>query len=231
MGKKAVCLISGGIDSAVSTFIVKDKGYEIYALSFDYGQHHSKELSCAEHIAKAADAQRHIIFPLELHRFGGSALVDDLSPIENHDINDIGRTIPSTYVPARNTVFLSIGLAHAETLDADAVVIGATAADYAGYPDCRPEYIQAYQQMADLATKRGVEGRSVTIDAPVLALSKAEIIRTGLKLNVPFASTWSCYRGQQQACGTCDSCLLRLKGFKEANAKDPIQYAALPDWY
>ncbi len=231
MGKKAVCLISGGIDSAVSTFIAKDNGYDIYALSFDYGQHHTKELDCAKHIAKAACAQQHIMFPLELHRFGGSSLVDYSSPIEYHDLKNIGKTIPSTYVPARNTVFLSIGLAYAETLDADAVVIGATATDYAGYPDCRPKYIQAYQQMADLATKRGVEGKSISIDAPVLTMTKTEIIRTGFQLHVPFAKTWSCYRGQQKACGTCDSCLLRLKGFKEAHARDPISYAVLPAWY
>lgn len=231
MVKKAICLISGGVDSSVSTFIAKDKGYGIYALSFDYGQQHRKELDCAKKIAKAAQAHEHIIFPLELHRFGSSSLVGDSSPIENHALSDIGKTIPSTYVPARNTVFLSIGLAYAEALDADTIVIGATAADYAGYPDCRPAYIQAYQQMADLATKRGVEGKSITIDTPVLTLSKAEIILTGLQLKVPFANTWSCYRGQQQACGVCDSCLLRLKGFKEANVKDPITYMVLPDWY
>jgi len=146
-------------------------------------------------------------------------------------MKNIGKTIPSTYVPARNTVFLSLALAYAETLDADAIFIGANAVDYSGYPDCRPEYIQAYQKLASLATRKGVQGKTIRIEAPLLHLTKAEIIKTGLQLKVPFADTWSCYRGGRQACGKCDSCILRLKGFQEAGVKDPLSYETVPTWY
>ena len=165
MVDKAVCLISGGVDSCVTAFIAKKEGYEIYALSFDYGQRHKKEISCAKQVASAVDAKKHIVFDIDLSRFGGSSLIDEpSSPIETHDLEDIGRSIPSTYVPARNTVFLSIGLAYAEAVDADALFIGATAMDYAGYPDCRPEYIEAFQKMADLATRKGIERKSIKIN-------------------------------------------------------------------
>lgn len=232
MVQKAVCLISGGIDSCVTSFIAKKEGYEIYALSFDYGQRHKKELTCAKKIADAINAKMHTVFPIDLALFGGSSLMGASSDqIKEHELEDIGKSIPSTYVPARNTVFLSIALAYAETIDADAVFIGATATDYAGYPDCRPEYIKAYQHMADLATKRAVDGNLIKIQAPLLAMSKADIIDTGLKLRAPFKHTWSCYRGDEKACGLCDSCLLRLKGFKEAGTRDPVDYEVLPDWY
>jgi len=232
MAKKAVCLISGGIDSCVTAFIAKSRGYNVYALSFDYGQRHKKELTCAKKIADAINAKMHTVFPIDLALFGGSSLVDkSLSLPKDHDLDDIGESIPSTYVPARNTVFLSIGLAYAEAVDADAVFIGATATDYAGYPDCRPEYIKAYQHMADLATKRAVDGNLIKIQAPLLAMSKADIINMGLELRAPFEHTWSCYRGDEKACGLCDSCLLRLKGFKEAGTRDPVDYEVLPDWY
>jgi len=232
MVQKAVCLLSGGIDSCVTSFIAKKEGYEIYALSFDYGQRHKKELTCAKKIADAINAKMHTVFPIDLGLFGGSSLTDASSDqIKSHKLENIGKSIPSTYVPARNTVFLSIALAYAESIDADAVFIGATATDYAGYPDCRPEYIKAYQHMADLATKRAVDGNLIKIQAPLLAMSKADIINTGLELHAPFEYTWSCYRGDEKACGLCDSCLLRLKGFKEVGAQDPIDYEVLPDWY
>ena len=232
MMQSAVCLVSGGIDSCVTAFIAKNEGYNIYALSFNYGQRHKKEVECAKDVSSTIKAKDHIIFDLDLHRFGKSSLVDVSSDMpESYNLENIGKTIPSTYVPARNTVFLSIALAYAEGIDADAIFIGATAQDYSGYPDCRPEYIKAYQKMADLATKRGVEGKSIRIEAPLLYLTKAEIIKRGLELHVPFEKTWSCYQGGRKACGKCDSCLLRLKGFKEAGYRDPIDYKSLPVWY
>jgi 7-cyano-7-deazaguanine synthase len=230
--KKAVCLLSGGLDSSVTAFLAKKQGYQIYGLSFRYGQRHEKELTCAKKIARKIRATTHLVFDVDLSRFGGSSLLAETkNPIRDHAIQDIGRTIPSTYVPARNTVFLSLALAYAETLDADAIFIGANAVDYSGYPDCRPEYIRAFQQLASLATRKGVEGKTIRIEAPLLHLSKADIIRTGLRLKVPFADTWSCYRGGRKACGTCDSCVIRLKGFKEAGSKDPLTYESLPVWY
>ena len=225
MAKKAVCLISGGLDSCVTTYIAKKNGFEIFALSFNYGQRHKKEVECSRDIVSSVNAVKHTIFDLDLDKFGSSSLTDISVDVEqDNKLEEIGRNIPSTYVPARNTVFLSIGLAYAESIDADAVFIGVTATDYSGYPDCRPEYMQAYQKMADLATKRGVEGRNIQIITPLINLSKAEIIKKGVELNAPFEKTWSCYKGEDKACGRCDSCLLRLKGFKEAGLKDPISY-------
>lgn len=232
MNKKSICLISGGLDSCVTAFLAKDQGYDIYALSFRYGQRHSKELSCAKKIAQSVGAKEHIIFDVNLSTFGESALLASSSKkISNHTLKDIGKTIPSTYVPARNTVFLSLALAYAETISADAIFIGANAVDYSGYPDCRPEYIAAFQKLAALATMKGVQGKAISIVAPLLALSKAEIVKTGVRLHVPFGITWSCYRGGTKACGKCDSCMLRLKGFEEANVKDPIAYTTVPAWY
>jgi len=232
MIKKAVCLVSGGIDSSVTAFIAKSKGYDIYALSFNYGQKHRRELDSAKKIISSIDAKKHVIFDIDLGLFGGSSIVDNSLALEkNHNLEEIGKTIPSTYVPARNTVFLSIALAYAEVVNADAIFIGVTATDYSGYPDCRPEYIEAFRKMANLSTKKGVEGNPVEIHVPLISMSKAEIIKKGLELDVPFANTWSCYRGGDKACGTCDSCLLRLKGFKESGSKDPIFYESLPDWY
>jgi len=225
MVQNAVCLVSGGLDSCVSTFIAKNKGYDIYALSFNYGQRHKKEIECAKDILSEVKTKDHIVFNLDLRMFGKSSLVDDsLNIPKNYNLENIGKNIPSTYVPARNTIFLSIALAYAETVDANAIFIGATSQDYSGYPDCRPEYIKSYQKMADLATKRGIEGKSIIIEAPLLYLTKAEIIKKGLDLQVPFKKTWSCYKGDKKACGRCDSCLLRLKGFKEAGYHDPIKY-------
>jgi len=232
MVKKAVCLISGGLDSCVTSFIAKEQGYEIYALSFNYGQLHKKELDCSNKIAQAVGVENRIILDVDFQKFGKSSLLNTSSDsIQDHNLKDIAREIPSTYVPARNTVFLSMALAYAESTDADAIFIGVNAVDYSGYPDCRPEYIQAYQKMVDLATKKGIEGRPIKIEAPLLQLTKSEIIKTGLKLNAPLVDTWSCYRGGELACGRCDSCVLRLKGFKDAGIKDPIQYEHYPDWY
>jgi 7-cyano-7-deazaguanine synthase len=227
MVKKAVCLISGGLDSAVTAFLARKQGYEIYALSFRYGQRHAKELLCAKKISNAIGAKEHIILPVHLEKFGGSSLLQNSSQrIKNHQLKDIGKKIPSTYVPARNTIFLSFALAYAETIGADSIFIGVNAVDYSAYPDCRPAYVQAFEKLAQLGTRRGVEGQRIRIKAPLLRLSKAQIIKTGAKLHVPFSMTWSCYRGTKKACGHCDSCLLRLKGFQEAGLTDPISYEA-----
>lgn len=230
MSKKAVCLISGGLDSAVSAFIAKDMGYDLFALSFFYGQRHNKEIESAKKIARILDVKKHVIFNINIGQFGGSSLVDESIKLEiDHKLEDIGNNIPNTYVPARNTIFLSIALGFAETVDADAIFIGATAVDYSGYPDCRPEYFNAFQKMSDLATKKGLNGKSIRIITPVLKLNKSEIIKKGNMLGVPFDKTWSCYSGKEKACGRCDSCLLRLKGFKKAGLKDPLKYEILPN--
>jgi 7-cyano-7-deazaguanine synthase len=232
MVKKAVCLVSGGLDSCVTSHIAKNKGYDIFALTFNYRQRHKKEIESAKKIATAINAKNHIVFDLDLHKFGGSSLVDISSvPEENQSLEKIGKKIPSTYVPARNTIFLSIALAYAETLDADAIFIGATATDYSGYPDCRPEFIKAFQDLTNIATKKGVEGKKIRIIAPLLNMSKVDIIKKGIELKAPLEETWSCYIGKEKACGRCDSCLLRLKGFKEARVKDPIEYEVVPNWY
>ncbi len=234
MTNKAVCLISGGLDSCVTAFLAKKEGYdELHAISFDYGQLHKQELSCAKKIARAVGATNHILFFVDLKRFGGSSLLDKTFVFpQDRKISEIGKgKIPSTYVPARNTVFLSLALGYAEVLDADAIFLGTHAMDYSGYPDCRPEYLQAFQAMANLATRRGVEGRPILIKAPILHLTKAEIIKKGIELGVPFEYTWSCYQGKRKACGRCDSCLLRLKGFQEAGLDDPISYEQYPNWY
>ena len=232
MPKKAITLISGGLDSCVASFIAKDEGYQLYALSFRYGQRHDKELSCAKKIGKKIGVKDHKIVGIEFNQFSKATLIDSKSDkIQNHELTDIGKEIPSTYVPGRNTIFLSLALAYAESIDADTIFIGVNAVDYSGYPDCRPEYINAYQKMANLATKKGIEGKPIKIETPLLEYKKSDIIDIGLKLNVPFKDTWSCYRGKDKACGRCDSCLLRLKGFMDANAKDPILYEYYPEWY
>lgn len=231
--KKAVVLLSGGLDSSVSAYDAKHKGYELFSLSFRYGQQHQKELHAAQQIGKHLDVNEHFIFDLALDQLGGSSLYQHSSqPIhQSASIDTIGTHIPSTYVPARNTIFLSIALSYAETRNADAIYIGVTSADYSGYPDCRPAYITAFQQLANLATKQAINGRSIIIQTPLLHLSKKEIVEKGTDLSVPFELTWSCYQGKEHACGTCDSCLLRLKGFKEAHQQDPITYDKYPPWY
>ena len=230
--KKAVCLISGGLDSSVSASIAKKNGYDLYCLTFFYGQKHDKEIFCAKKISSFLKAKESITLDLDFKKFTDSSLIkNSKEKIHEHDISDIGKEIPLTYVPGRNTIFLSIALSYAETIDADAIFIGATATDYSGYPDCRPEFIDAFQKLTDVATKKGVSGKKIKIEAPLLFKSKAEIITEGLKLKVPFENTWSCYKGEKLACGRCDSCLLRLKGFKEAGERDPLPYDFYPDWY
>jgi len=232
MIKKAVCLISGGIDSCVSAFIAKKEGYTIYALTINYGQRHKREIESAKKITKSVNAKKHVILNINLSKFGGSSLIDNSKNLEkDRDLKLIGKKIPSTYVPARNTVFLAIALSFSEAINAEAVFIGATATDYSGYPDCRPEFIKAFQKLSDIGTKKGLEKKPIKIIAPLLFLTKAEIIKEGIKLKAPLDKTWSCYLGGKKACGRCDSCLLRLKGFKELGAYDPIEYYHLPNWY
>jgi 7-cyano-7-deazaguanine synthase len=225
---RAVVLLSGGLDSSTTLAIARRDGFECHALSFDYGQRHRAELDAAQRIAAALGAVRHEIVTFDLRRFGGSALTDDIAVPKDRDPAEIARGIPITYVPARNTIFLSFALAWAETLESGDIFVGINALDYSGYPDCRPEYIEAFQRMADLATKAGVEGKQrLTIHTPLIAMSKAEIVRTGAALGVPFALTWSCYEpgADGAACGRCDSCLLRRRGFAEAGVPDPLRYA------
>lgn len=222
----AVVLLSGGLDSTTTLAIAKDLGYHPCAISFRYGQRHSIELEAAQTIARRAEVEQHVIVDIDLRLFGGSALTADIAVPKNRSTAEMGDGIPSTYVPARNTVFLSFALAWAEVLGADDILIGVNALDYSGYPDCRPEYIVAYERMANLATKRAVEGHRLRIHAPLIGLSKREIIRRGLELGVDYGLTRSCYDPSPtgEACGYCDSCLLRLKGFAENGVEDPALY-------
>jgi len=219
----AVVLLSGGLDSATALAVARADGFLPYALSFRYGQRHSVELDAARRVALAQGAARHVVADIDLRVFGGSALTDDIGVPHHTTADDLGEGIPVTYVPARNTVFLSFALAWAETLGAADVFIGVNALDYSGYPDCRPEYIRAFEQMANLATKAGVEGRRLTVHAPLIDLTKAQIIERGLALGVDYSLTHSCYDPDPagRACGTCDSCLLRRKGFAELGLEDP----------
>lgn len=218
-------LLSGGLDSATAAAWARAEGYDVCAVSFDYGQRHRRELTSAKAVAKAVKAKQHIVLKVPLADLGGSALTDKRIAVPDAGrAADIGARIPATYVPARNTVFLSLALAYAETVGATAIVIGANALDYSGYPDCRPEYLEAFEKMAQLATKAGVEGKSVRILAPLLHLSKADIVRLAGRLKAPLGLTWSCYRGGRKACGKCESCVLRLRGFAAAGQKDPVAY-------
>ena len=230
MAKKAVVLLSGGLDSTTVLAIAKNQGFQTYALSFRYGQRHHIELAAAAAAAAQLGANQHLIAEVNLNVFGGSALTDAIEVPKRRSDAEIGKGIPVTYVPARNTVFLSIALAWAEVLEAEDIFVGVNALDYSGYPDCRPEYIRAYEQMANLATKAAVEGRQQTqIHAPLIEMSKADIIRCGTELGVDYSLTHSCYDpdAQGRACGRCDSCLLRIKGFREAGLVDPIAYKQL----
>ncbi len=227
--RKAVVLLSGGLDSATALAIAVSEGYQAYALSFRYGQRHTVELDAAARVAGALGAAAHVVAEIDLGMFGGSALTDDALAVPHHDsADDLGDAIPVTYVPARNTIFLSFALAWAETLGSSDIFIGVSALDYSGYPDCRPEYLAAYQQMAGLATKAGVEGRQqLTIHAPLIRLTKAETIRRGLELGVDYGLTHSCYDpAGDRACGSCDSCLLRGRGFAELGLTDPAMAVA-----
>ncbi len=227
--KPAVVLLSGGLDSATTLAIARSQGYEAYALSFAYGQRHSRELDSASRVAAALGAKNRLVLTLDLRAIGGSALTGDLAVPKSRTAGEIGVGIPVTYVPARNTIFLAHALAWAEVLGAEDVFIGANVVDYSGYPDCRPEYLEAFERLADLATKAGVEGKSrFRIHAPLIRMTKAEIIRTGHALGVDFSLTWSCYEptADGRPCGLCDSCTLRKKGFAEAGLTDPLCYAA-----
>lgn len=224
---KAVVLLSGGLDSTTTLAIAKADGFETYALSFRYGQRHAFELEAARRIAQSFGAAKHVIVDIDLRLFGGSALTSDIPVPKGRSIDEMSAGIPITYVPARNTIFLSFALAWVEVLGASDVYIGVNALDYSGYPDCRPEYVAAFQQMANRATKAAVEGRQdLKIHTPLIQMTKAQIIQRGLMLGVDYSLTSSCYdpAPSGDACGKCDSCLLRLKGFAEAGATDPIHY-------
>src|SRR5215510_7956808 len=224
--KRAVVLLSGGIDSTTTLAIAIADGYEAYALSFDYDQRHQIEIEAARRVANSLSAKEHRIAKIDLRVFGGSALTDDLAVPKHRSETAIAHGIPVTYVPARNTIFLAYALAWAEVIPASDIFLGVNAIDYSGYPDCRPEFIEAFENLANVGTKAGIEGRSFQIHTPLIKLSKADIIRKGIELGIDLSLTHSCYDPTLEglACGECDSCLLRLKGFREARIEDPIRY-------
>jgi 7-cyano-7-deazaguanine synthase len=224
--RPAVVLLSGGLDSATVLAVAQQQGFVVHALSFRYGQRHVVELEAAARLAARAGVERHVVAPIDLRLFGGSALTDDLEVPKHQRVEEIGGGIPVTYVPARNTIFLAHALAWAEVLGATDIFIGVNALDYSGYPDCRPEFIEAFETLANLATRAGVEGRAFKVHTPLIDLTKAEIVELGVSLGVDHSSTVSCYdpSGDGLACGRCDSCLLRRKGFEEAGVEDPTRY-------
>lgn len=227
MNFKAIVLLSGGLDSATTLAIAKDEGFQPLTLSFDYGQRHRIEIDRAREISERLGTMEHRVIAIDLRQFGGSALTDAVDVPANRSDHEMADGIPITYVPARNTIFLSYALAYAEVREAQDIFIGVNAIDYSGYPDCRPEYIAAFEKMANLATKAGVEGKErLKIHTPLIDLTKAQIIQKGLQLGVDFSLTHSCYDPDDQgrACGVCDSCQLRLKGFREAGVDDPVKY-------
>ncbi|MHB0912568.1 MAG: 7-cyano-7-deazaguanine synthase QueC [Armatimonadota bacterium] len=217
---KAVVLLSGGLDSATAAAIAKAEGHELYALSFAYGQRHAKELECARKVGESLGVAKHVTVDFDLTKWGGSALTDEIDvPLDRVEMADV----PVTYVPARNTIFLSFALGYAEVVGANTIIIGANQLDYSGYPDCREGYLRAFEEMANLATRAAaVEGRRVRIYAPLLHMTKAEIVRRGTELGVDYSLTWSCYQGLDTPCGRCDSCILRAEGFRAAGVKDPL---------
>jgi 7-cyano-7-deazaguanine synthase len=223
----AVVLLSGGLDSTTALALACEAGYRPCAMTFRYGQRHDQEIQAAQRIARCYQVDRHALVDIDLRQFGGSALTGSLDVPKRGSTDEITREIPVTYVPARNTIFLSFALAWAEVLHAGHIFLGVNALDYSGYPDCRPEYIEAFQRMANLATKAAIEGRPITVHTPLIHWSKAEIIRRGLQLGVDYGLTTSCYDpgGDGRACGRCDACLLRLRGFAENGVEDPIAYA------
>lgn len=224
MGKKAVVVLSGGLDSATCMAIAKAEGYDLYPLTFVYGQRHSREVELARQIAAHFQAVEHKVVPLDfLREIGGSSLTDANLEVRTGQ-QELEQEIPNTYVPARNLIFLSLAAAYAEVVGAEKIVIGVSAVDYSGYPDCRPEFIQAMEQTVNLATRAGTEGNRLSVSAPLIGLSKGETIKKGIALGVPYERTTSCYLGGEKACGRCDSCQLRIKGFREAGIKDPIAY-------
>ena len=228
--RKAVVLLSGGLDSTTVLAQAKSEGFEPYALSFRYGQRHVIELEAAKRVAAAQGVAGHVVCDIDLRVFGGSALTDDVDVPKHDSVDTVDESIPVTYVPARNTVFLSFGLAYAEVIGATDIFIGVNALDYSGYPDCRPEYIAAYEKMANLATRAGVEGGVMKIHTPLSDKTKGQIVEMGLALGVDYSLTSSCYDPDAagHSCGHCDSCLLRLKGFAEAGVEDPIPYRVSP---
>jgi len=222
MTKKAVILVSGGLDSSTVLAIAKQQGFDCYTLSFDYGQRHRSELFAAAKVSDAMQVKEHKVVSLDLATIGGSALTDTNIEVPEYETTGI----PVTYVPARNTVFLSIALGWAEVLGANDIFVGVNAVDYSGYPDCRPDYINAFEQMANLATKAGVEGNKLTVHAPLIDMTKGQIIQAGIKNGVDYSATVSCYQADEEgaACGVCDSCRLRKQGFIDAGLKDPTRY-------
>lgn len=229
MGAKAtaIVLLSGGLDSATTLAIALSEGYDCHALSFNYRQRHDRELSSAIHVAKHYGLKEHKIVRMDLREIGGSALTDESIAVpEGREVAALKKDIPTTYVPARNIIFLSVALGYAEVCSADAIFIGANAIDYSGYPDCRQDFLEAFAVMGNKGTKRGVEGHPIAIKYPLINMTKAQIVKKGLELKVPYELTWSCYKGGKRACGKCDSCQLRLKGFAEAGSQDPIEYSA-----
>ncbi len=222
---EAIVLLSGGLDSSTVLALAKERGYEIAALTFDYGQKHIRELNSARKIAKHFKAKEHIVVPLNIGSLLKSSLTrNSMSIPQNRTKKEISSEVPSTYVPARNMVFLSIAASIAESRGAKAIFIASNSVDFSGYPDCTPEFISAFQRTLDVGTKSGREGRGIRVEAPIITKSKAEIVREAVRLKVPLEDTWSCYKGGVKACGRCDSCLLRLKGFSEAGLIDPLEY-------
>lgn len=227
---KAVVLLSGGIDSAATAALAREQGFSLYALTFQYGQRHAIETEAAVRVAKALKVAQHALHTIDLRAFGGSALTDSIEVPKSADASQIAAGIPVTYVPARNTIFLAFALGYAETIGSADIFIGVNAVDYPGYPDCRPEFIKTFEQLAGVATKAGVEGTRFTIHAPLIAMSKADIIREGHRLGMDFGLTHSCYDPTSKglACGFCDSCMRRKKGFQQAGIEDPTRYARRP---
>jgi len=223
--KRAVVLLSGGLDSTTCLAIAREQGFDLFALTVNYGQRHIFELQSAKNVALSLDVQKHSVLDIDLAQFGGSALTDDIEVPKDRVKSEIS-DIPATYVPARNTVLLSVALARAETLESFDIFIGVNALDYSGYPDCRPEYIESFERTANLATKASVTGKNFHIHTPLINMTKAEIIKSGTKLGVDYGLTFSCYDPQETGypCGHCDACILRLKGFKEAGIPDPLKY-------
>jgi 7-cyano-7-deazaguanine synthase len=223
--KKAVVLLSGGLDSATTAAIAKSEGFELYAISFDYGQRHSRELKSAKAIARSLGALDHLVISFDMTKIGGSALTDNIDVPIGRDFAEIGQGIPVTYVPARNIIFLAFAVSYAERIGARDIFIGISEVDYSGYPDCRREFVDAFENTANLGTKAGTEdGVRFRIHTPLARLSKGQTIRKGLELGVDFSMTWSCYLGGQKPCGKCDSCKLRLAGFAQVGMKDPLEY-------
>ena len=225
---KAVILLSGGLDSATVAAIARERGFALYALSFRYGQRHGVETEAAVHVAEAVGVVRHVVQTIDLRAFGGSALTDGIEVPKSSCVDERPGGIPATYVPARNTIFLAFALGYAEVIGAHDIFIGVNAVDYSGYPDCRPDFVAAFERLANLATKAGVEGTNFKIHAPLISMSKADIIREGIRLGVDYSLTHSCYDPDDKgvACGFCDSCLLRKQGFREAGVPDSVRYAS-----